>query len=146
MKSIRMLALRRTQPGGAAPASELCRDARLVTHAILFMLALAVSGNAAAVTYSCTFQTGAVVQTQFPCEPAMVDRFGKRLVEIYPKVEQINTSPDYLMGLYTFAMTSCTGQFARMTPEEIGVNGEPFFPRDMLAAMVRAGREVICPG
>ena len=76
----------------------------------------------------------------------MVERFRKRLIEIYPEVRQINTSSDYIMSLYTFAMTSCTGHFTKMTPEEIGKNGEPFFPREMLAAMVTAGREVMCPG
>lgn len=76
----------------------------------------------------------------------MVERFGKRLIEIYPEVQKINTSPDYMMSLYSFSMTGCTGHFATMTPEEIGANGEPFFPKEMLAAMVKAGREVICPG
>ena len=51
----------------------------------------------------------------------------------------------YSCTFETFAMSSCTRQFAKMTPEEIGVNREPFFPREMLAAMVRVGREVICP-
>ena len=76
----------------------------------------------------------------------MVKRFEKRLLETYPEVRQINTSPDYIMGLYTFARAGCKGQFANMTPEEIGINGEPFFPKEMLAAMIRAGREVMCPG
>ena len=114
-------------------------------HALFFVLILALSHSAKAEPHQCTFETGAVVETEFPCEPARVERFGKRLIEIYPEVREINTSPDYIMGLYTFAMTSCTAQFAKMTPEEIGMNGEPFFPREMLAAMVKAGREVICP-
>jgi hypothetical protein len=75
----------------------------------------------------------------------MLERFTKRLLELYPQVREINTSPDYIMSLYVFAMSSCTGHFASMTPQEIGVNGEPFFPKEMLAAMVTAGREVMCP-
>jgi hypothetical protein len=115
-------------------------------HVLVFLVVLSVSHSAGAEPHKCTFQTGDIVETRFPCEPAMVERFGKRLLEIYPEVRQINTSPDYIMSLYTFAMAGCTGQFATMTPEEIGENGEPFFPREMLAAMIKAGREVICPG
>jgi hypothetical protein len=114
-------------------------------YALLFVLSLMVSHRARAEPYQCTFQTGKVVEARFPCDPVMVERFGKRLFEIYPEVRKINTSPDYIMSLYTFAMASCTGHFAKMTPEEIGVNGEPFFPREMLAAMVKAGREIMCP-
>lgn len=112
---------------------------------LVFLLTLVLSGTVAAAPYQCTYQSGDVAQTQFPCEPAMVERFGKRLVELYPQVRQINTSPDYIMGLYSFAMAGCTGHFATMTPQEIGKNGEPFFPADMLAAMITAGREVMCP-
>ena len=115
-------------------------------HALLFLLTLAISHNADAKPNKCTFETGDVVETQFACEPVMVQRFGKRLLEIYPEVRQINTSPDYIMGLYIFAMTGCTGQFAKMTPEEIGKHGEPFFPKEMLTAMIKAGREIFCPG
>jgi hypothetical protein len=113
---------------------------------LLLALTLALSHSAGAEPYKCIFQTGAVVETQFPCEPAMVEQFGKRLIETYPEVQQINTSPDYIMSLYTFSMAGCTGQFAQMTPEAIGENGEPFFPKEMLAAMIRVGREIICPG
>ena len=38
-------------------------------------------------------------------------------------------------------MTRCTGHFAAMTQEDIGKNGEPFFPKEMLSAMVVAGRD-----
>ena len=48
--------------------------------------------------------------------------------------------------VFSFAMTRCTGHFAAMTQEDIGKNGEPFFPKEMLSAMVVAGRELICPG
>lgn len=75
----------------------------------------------------------------------MVERFGLRLMEIYPEVRRINTSHDYIMGLYIFAMGACTVHFAKMSPEEIGQSGEPFFPRAMGAAIAQAGREVICP-
>ncbi len=109
------------------------------------MLAFALSHGAAAAAFQCTFESGNVVETRYACEPAMVDRFGKRLLELYPPVLQINTSPDYIMGLYTFAMAGCSGHFATMTPQQIGEGGEPFFPRDMLAAMITAAREVICP-
>jgi hypothetical protein len=108
-------------------------------------LALLFAQGAQAEAYQCKFQSGAVVEARFPCEPAMLERFTKRLLELHPQVREINTSPDYIMNLYIFAMTSCTGQFARMTPEEIGVNSEPFFPKEMMAAMVKAGREVMCP-
>lgn len=114
--------------------------------ALLVLLTLAISHNAHAEPHKCTFKTGDVVEARFPCEPVMVEKFGKRLLEIYPELRQINTGPDYIMGLYVFAMTGCTGQFAKMTPEEIGRNGEPFFPKEMLAAMIKVGREVICPG
>ena len=123
----------------------LVRPRWILWSALLWML-LAISPNTWAGPYQCTFQTGEIVETRFPCEPSMVARFTKRLIDLYPDVQQINTSPDYMMGLYTFAMSSCTGQFASMTPEEIGANGEPFFPKDMLAAMVTAGREEMCPG
>ena len=115
-------------------------------HILFLLVAFGISLSAKAAPHQCTFQTGVVVETQFPCEPAMVKKFEKRLLETYPEVRQINTSPDYIMGLYTFAMAGCKGQFASMTPEEIGINGEPFFPKEMLAAMIRAGREVMCPG
>lgn len=114
-------------------------------YVFVLALALAVAHGAGAAPHQCTFPNGDVVETQYSCEPAMVARFEKRLLEFYPEVRKINTSPDYILGLYTFAMAGCRGQFATMTPEEIGVNGEPFFPRAMLAAMVRAGREVMCP-
>ena len=109
------------------------------------LLTLTTSHSAQAQIYKCTFQTGEVAETQFPCEPAMVEKFGKLLLESYPEVREINTSPDYIMGLYIFAMAGCTDPFAKMMPEEIGLGGEPFFPRKMLAAMVRAGRAVMCP-
>ena len=112
---------------------------------LTLLLALTASHSAQAQTYKCTFQTGEVAATQFPCEPPMVEKFGKLLLESYPAVREINTSPDYIMGLYMFAMEGCTAHFAKMTPEEIGLGGEPFFPREMLAAMVRAGRTVMCP-
>jgi hypothetical protein len=114
-------------------------------HLLLLVYTLAIPLSAAAEPHKCTFQNGAVVETQFPCEPSTVDKFTKRLLEIYPEVRQINTSPDYIMGLYTFAMGACTRQFASMTPEEIGESGEPFFPKEMGAAIAKAGREVICP-
>ncbi|MEO6280307.1 hypothetical protein [Roseateles sp.] len=109
------------------------------------LLTLAAASGAQAQPYQCTFQTGEVTATEFPCEPAMVEKFAKLLIDSYPEVRKINTSPDYLMGLYVFAMAGCTGHFAKMTPEEIGVGGEPFFPREMLAAMIRSGRAVMCP-
>lgn len=112
---------------------------------LTLLLTLAASHSAQAQTYKCTFQTGEVAQTQFPCEPAMVEKFGELLIEAYPEVREINTSPDYIMGLYMFAMAGCTVPFAKMTPEEIGLSGEPFFPREMLAAMVKSARAVICP-
>ncbi len=113
---------------------------------VLFIaLALAFAQGAQAESYQCKLQSGDVVAAQFPCEPAMLERFTKSLLALYPQVREINTSPDYIMNLYIFSMTSCTGHFAKMTPEEIGVNGEPFFPKEMLAAMVKAGREVMCP-
>lgn len=114
-------------------------------NALLLALTLAACGSTAAGAYQCNFQSGEVVQTQLPCEPAMVERFGNRVKELYPEVQQINTSPDYMMGLYTFAMNSCLEHFAMMTPAGIGANGEPFFPKKMRAAMVTAGREIICP-
>lgn len=117
-----------------------------MADALFLVLMLTLVNNVMAEPYQCTFQSGAVAETRFPCEPGMVDRFGERLMAIYPEVRQIDTSPDYIMGLYTYAMAGCTGHFAKMTPEEIGENGEPFFPREMLAAMIKAGREVICPG
>ena len=118
---------------------------RPMADTLFLVLMLTFVNSVGAEPYQCVFETGAVTETRLPCEPAMVDRFGRRLLELYPGVRQINTSPDYIMGLYIYAMASCSGHFATMTPEEIGENGEPFFPREMLAAMVKAGREVICP-
>lgn len=74
----------------------------------------------------------------------MVEKFGNRLIEIYPEVRQVNTSPDYIMSLYTFAIVACCARFTTMTPEEIEESGEPFFPREMFAAMVKVVRQVIC--
>lgn len=105
----------------------------------------AVAAPPEATSYPCTFDSGAVVKTPYPCDPAMVATFTSRLLELYPAVARINTDPDYMLGLYNFAMEGCRGQFATMTPEEIGLGGEPFFPKEMLAAMIRAGREVMCP-
>lgn len=118
---------------------------RLMADALFLVLMLTLVNSVRAEPYQCVFQTGAVTETRFPCEPAMVDRFGTRLLELYPEVQQINTSADYIMGLYVYAMAACSGHFAEMTPEEIGENGEPFFPKEMLAAMIKVGREVICP-
>ena len=120
------------------------RGVRLMADALVLLLMLTLVNSVGAEPYQCVFETGAVTETRLPCEPAMVDRFGTRLLELYPGVRQINTSPDYIIGLYIYAMASCSGHFATMTPEEIGENGEPFFPRKMLAAMIIAGREVIC--
>ena len=116
-----------------------------MTDVLFLVLTLAVTSSVRAEPYQCVFQTGAIAETRFPCEPEMVDKFGTRLLELYPEVQQINTSADYIMGLYVYAMAGCSGHFAKMTPEEIGENGEPFFPKEMLAAMIKAGREVICP-
>jgi len=49
------------------------------------------------------------------------------------------------MGLYVFSMRGCTGNFAEMTPEAIGENGAPFFPAEMLNAMISAGRDGVFP-
>ena len=113
--------------------------------ALSIFLVLWVCASAQASPYLCTFQTGEVVVVQFPCDAARVARFEKRLIALYPEVSEINSTHDYLMGLYLFSMSSCTGHFADMSPESIGESGEPFFPRKMMAAMVRAGREVMCP-
>lgn len=119
----------------------LCTTQNVLAIAVL----TATSAYAAEASHQCTFLTGAVVTTRFPCEQAMVNRFGDRLLELYPAVRQIDTSPDYIMGLYTFAMGSCSRRFAEMTPEQIGEGGAPFFPKEMGAAIATAGREVICP-
>lgn len=113
---------------------------------LLWLALAALTPGAQGAPYTCTFESGRVVEAALPCEPAMVRRFSKRLIELYPEVREINTSPDYLMGLYGFAMPSCTGHFASMTPQAIGEGSEPFFPAKMMAAMVQAGREVMCPG
>ena len=109
------------------------------------LLISALSQGALADPYRCVFTDGTAVETAFPCEQAMVDRFGRRVIELYPDLRQINTSPDYIKNLYVFAMAGCQGHFAQMTPEEIGRSGEPFFPWEMGAAMAQAAREVICP-
>jgi hypothetical protein len=109
-----------------------------------FALALPL-GCAAVETYRCAFESGAVVETAYPCTPVLVEKFSKRFIALYPEVTTINTSPDYLMGLYTFAITACTPKFAGMSPEQLGVGSEPFFPKAMTVAMVRAAREVVCP-
>ncbi len=109
-------------------------------HLLPLVLALAVPLSTAAEPHKCTFQNGAVVETQFPCEPAMVEKFGKRLLEIYPEVRQINTSPDYIMGLYTFAMGACTVKFAKMTPEESERAANPSFQGNGAAIAKTAGK------
>ena len=135
------------RPAFAAAQTRHCPHVTVyfMKQAFPILLALWICTSVHAAPYTCTFQTGEVVETQFPCDAARVARFEKRLIWLYPGVQQINNSPDYLMGLYVYAMSSCSGHFAVMTPESIGEGGEPFFPRKMLAAMVRAGREVMCP-
>ena len=113
---------------------------------ILIALGMTFSNYAFAQANACVFDNGKSFETRFPCKQETVDRFAQRVIEIYPDVKQINTSADYMMkGLYVFAMGGCSGHFRQMTPEEIGKNGEPFFPWEMGAAMATAAREVICP-
>ena len=46
---------------------------------LVLMLTFVNSGGAE--PYQCVFETGAVTETRLPCEPAMVDRFGTRLLD-----------------------------------------------------------------
>jgi hypothetical protein len=133
-----------TKPMTGRPSAAL-RQAISAGALSLALLPPAFAAFREATSYPCTFDSGAVVKTPYPCDPAMVAAFNRRLLELYPAVARINTDPDYMLGLYSFAMAGCRGQFATMTPEEIGLGGEPFFPKEMLAAMIRAGREVMCP-
>ena len=110
----------------------------------LLCLSLQLASGAVS-AHECVFNSGLVYETEYPCTPALVERFSQRLLALYPEIRTINTSPDYLMGLYTFAMTACNPKFAAVTPEQIGEGSEPFFPRAMAAAMAKAAREVICP-
>jgi hypothetical protein len=54
----------------------------------------ALAASPADASYPCTFASGAVVKTPYPCEPAMVAAFNSRLLELYPAVARINTDPD----------------------------------------------------
>lgn len=111
----------------------------------ILLAASLCSASAFAPDHRCVFESGTSVETEFPCTPAMVEQFSKRVIDLYPGLHQINTSPDYLMNLYVFAMAGCIGRFASLSPEQIGEASEPFFPKEMAAAMARVAREVICP-
>jgi hypothetical protein len=97
----------------------------------LVALGIAFANNVFAEENACVLDSGESFATPFPCKQEMVDRFARRVIEIYPEVKQINTSADYMKGLYVFAMGGCTGHFRKMTPEEIGKSGEPFFPSEI---------------
>jgi hypothetical protein len=111
----------------------------------VFLSAIVFPHYASAQPYKCMFANGSVVETKFPCDPVMIEKFGNRLTQLYPDVRQMNLSPEYTKNLYVMAMADCDEPFIRMTPEQIGKNGEPFFPWQMGAAMAQAAREIICP-
>lgn len=95
--------------------------------------------------YKCIFDNGSAVETKFPCDAVMIEKFGSRLTQLYPDVQQTKLSHKGMKNLYVMAMASCDESAQNMTPEEIGRNSEPFFPWQLTAAMVQAAREVICP-
>ena len=47
--------------------------------------------------------------------------------------------------MYLFAIDACEERSLPMTPEQLGETVEPFFSREMYAAMARAAREIVCP-
>ncbi|OYU46710.1 MAG: hypothetical protein CFE44_00710 [Burkholderiales bacterium PBB4] len=130
------------QTRASLPAKLSGMNTRMLLPALI---ALAFCCQSWAAPHVCKYENGDTVEVQFPCDAVRVAGFRKRLLELYPEVADISTSPDYITGLFVFSMASCTGHFADMSPQAIGEGGEPFFPSKMLEAMVRAGREQLCP-
>ena len=95
-------------------------------------------------SYSCTFENGSTVKVKYSCEAAMIEKFGDRLVKLYPRIQDEGLNNEHLKNLYVQALVGCEEPFSDMTPEEIGKNGEPFYPWELTAAMIQAARDVAC--
>ena len=115
-------------------------------HVLVLLLVTLLSVNVQAQNFKCVFSDGTSLDSNLPCDAAILDKFANRLTQLYPEVQQIN-DPDrrFIEFLFRLALGSCEEPFVHMTPEQIGKNGEPFFPWQMGAAIAQAGREVICP-
>ena len=113
-------------------------------RALIFLSVIVFPHYAVAQPYKCIFANGSAVETKFPCDPAMIEKFGNRFTELYPDARQMNPSHELMKNLYVMAMAGCDEDSRNMTSEEIGKNSEPFFPWKLTAAMVQAAREIIC--
>lgn len=111
----------------------------------VFVSAILFSHYTSAQPHKCVFANGSVVETKFPCDPVMIEKFGTRLTELYPDVGRSSPSDEVMKNLYVMAMGTCDEPFTSMTPEQVGRNMEPFFPWQMGASMAQAAREIICP-
>lgn len=94
--------------------------------------------------YSCTFENGSTVIVKYSCDPAIIEKFGARLVKLYPSIQDGSLNNELFKGLYVQALTGCEEPLSNMTPKEIGENSEPFYPWEMTAAMIQAARDVVC--
>lgn len=54
--------------------------------------------------YCCEFSDGGFVETQFCCDSKMIQTFSKRLVQLYPEVQQLNRTQDFMKNLYVMAL------------------------------------------
>jgi hypothetical protein len=74
-----------------------------------------------------------------------VERFVNRLADLVPNFwTTFGRDPEVAQGFYRFGIAACVAPWKELTPEEFGRQGEPFFPRDLGAAIARAARETIC--
>jgi hypothetical protein len=101
--------------------------------------------HAATRSFKCRSSSGKEYDSSFPCDAKTIRQFGRRLGELLPSLQPELKKPEALEGIYHFATSACEPHFRAVSPEEMGERGEPFFPREMGAAMAKAAREIVCP-
>ena len=113
---------------------------------ILGLLIIALNTSlASAQTYTCVLSGNETHTSKFPCDAAHIDRFSFRLNELSSEVREMNAGREAVESWYLFAVDACEERSLPMTPEQLGETVEPFFSREMYAAMARAAREIVCP-
>ena len=113
---------------------------------ILGLLIIALNSSlASAETYTCVLSGNETHTSKFPCDPAHIDRFSLRLNQLSSEARELNADREAVEAWYVFAVAACEERSLPMTPEQLGETVEPFFSREMYAAMARAAREIVCP-
>jgi hypothetical protein len=112
----------------------------------IFLLILFLPLSIFAQQPKCVLPDGTACEAKYTFDPKTIDKFANRFYELLPNNDQKDNTIENLKELYEMAILTCEEPFLSMTPEEIGRNGEPFFTWQFTAAMVRAAREIICPG